>query len=122
MSVIVAYGATEESEAALTHGVAEAARRQVPLHVVATSTEADTAAQQRLHGLRENIQQWAMHEVPAQQSPAHAVLDVAAAEKAQVIVVGTRHRSAVGKLLMGSLAQEILLSAEVPVLLVKPQR
>jgi nucleotide-binding universal stress UspA family protein len=120
MSVVVAYGATEESEAALTHGVAEAVRRQAPLHVLVTSAEAETAAQHRLHSTEEKLSVWALHEAPAHQSPAHAVLDVAAEVNAEVIVVGTRRRSPVGKLLLGSLAQEILLAAETPVLLVKP--
>ena len=36
------------------------------------------------------------------------------------VVVGLRHRSPVGKMLMGSVAQRILLDADVPVLSVKP--
>jgi nucleotide-binding universal stress UspA family protein len=36
-----------------------------------------------------------------------------------VLVIGIRHRSAVGKLLMGSAAQRILLDVDCPVLAVK---
>src|SRR3712207_3818400 len=120
MSVVVAYGATEESEAALSHGIAEAVRRRVLLHVLVTGAEAEQAAQKRLHSTEEELTGWALHAAPAHQSPAHAVLDVAAEVGADIIVVGTRRRSPVGKLLLGSLAQEILLAADVPVLLVKP--
>ena len=53
-------------------------------------------------------------------SPADDVLQAAADEGADLIVVGLRRRSPVGKLLLGSTAQEILLGANCAVLAVKP--
>ena len=47
------------------------------------------------------------------------VLDVAESERASLIVIGLRRRSPVGKLLLGSVAQTILLQANCPVLAVK---
>lgn len=47
------------------------------------------------------------------------LLDVAAGVSASVIVVGIKHRNPVGKLLLGSNAQEILLGASAPVIAVK---
>ena len=41
---------------------------------------------------------------------------------ADVIVVGVRHRTPVGKLLLGSVAQRVILDAPCPVLAVKPAR
>ena len=48
---------------------------------------------------------------------------IAAAEDAdaEMVVIGVRHRSAVGKLLMGSVAQRVILEATCPVLSVKPK-
>lgn len=48
------------------------------------------------------------------------VLAVAAEVAADLIVIGLRRRSPVGKLLMGSVAQRILLGSECAVLAVKP--
>ncbi len=48
------------------------------------------------------------------------LLDVAGEVGASCIVIGIRHRSPVGKLLLGSAAQQILLEAAVPVIAVKP--
>ncbi|WP_432501119.1 universal stress protein [Kineococcus arenarius] len=53
---------------------------------------------------------------------AEEVLRVADEVDASVVVIGLRRRTPVGKLLMGSNAQRILLEAERPVLAVKPGR
>ena len=50
------------------------------------------------------------------------VLSVADEVSADLVVIGLRRRSPVGKLLMGSVAQRILLGAECAVLAVKPPR
>jgi len=49
------------------------------------------------------------------------VLEVADEVSADLIVIGLRRRSPVGKLLMGSVAQRILLGAECAVTAVKPK-
>ena len=121
MSVVVLYGATEESRVAVLHGVAEATRRAVGLHVLATSDSARAEAEELLGVEADRIGvAWTVHDVPANLGHAYAVLDLGTQVSADLIVVGTQRRSAVGKLLMGSLAQEILLGSLLPVLLVKP--
>jgi nucleotide-binding universal stress UspA family protein len=51
--------------------------------------------------------------------PADDVLDVAEEVQAELIVIGLRRRTAVGKLILGGSAQRILLDATCPVLAVK---
>ena len=53
-------------------------------------------------------------------TPAEDVVSVANESKADLIVIGLRRRSLVGKLLLGSNAQDILMRADCPVLVVKP--
>ena len=54
--------------------------------------------------------------------PADDVVGVAEECNADLIVIGLRRRTPVGKLIMGSNAQRILLDAECPVLAVKKPR
>ncbi|MGW9552067.1 universal stress protein [Citricoccus zhacaiensis] len=117
MSVVVNYSATAESEAALAMAEEESARRGVDVHVVVEGGADTTSVHRRA---QENATSWHVHEVPEHQSLTNATLDLAADLGADLIVIGTRRRSPVGKLFLGSAAQEILLAAEVPVLLVKP--
>ena len=54
------------------------------------------------------------------ENAADAILFEAEQAGADLIVIGVRPRSPVGKILMGSVAQSILLDATVPVVAVKP--
>ena len=51
---------------------------------------------------------------------ADEILDVAREVAAEALVIGIRHRSQVGKLLMGSVATRLLMEAPCPVVAVKP--
>lgn len=53
-------------------------------------------------------------------TPAEDLLQCAKDEDVDLLVIGIRRRSPVGKLIMGSNAQDIILQADCPVLCVKP--
>ena len=52
-------------------------------------------------------------------APANAVIDVAGAEKADLIVMGSHGESGASKLLIGSVVQKVLYWATIPVLVVR---
>lgn len=51
---------------------------------------------------------------------ADEILAIAKDVAADAIVIGIRHRSPVGKLIMGSVAQRVIIDASCPVIAVKP--
>ncbi len=57
---------------------------------------------------------------PRDRDPVGNLLDTAQRIDASAIVVGVRRRSPVGKLLLGSAAQQIILGANAPVICIKP--
>ncbi len=126
MSVVVGYIPNEFGEAALDAAAVEGRRRGLTVVVVNTSkgdalvdtTFASEAVLADLEGRFEGVE----HEVRQSVGPdvAGALLKVADDVGATMIVIGIRHRTPVGKLLMGSVAQRVLLDSKVPVLAVKP--
>lgn len=61
-------------------------------------------------------------EQPVDDDVAGAIVDATARHGAQLVVIGVRRRSPVGKLLLGSVSQRVMLEAECPVLGVKAPR
>lgn len=129
MSVIVGFVAREDGRAALRSGVEESKRRGVPLKVVAVakvgaggeSGESVLDLRNELAALEADLRAQGVDceakEVLSTGHPSEALLEEA--KGADLIVIGLRNRSAVGKLLMGSVAQDVLVSAPCPVLAVK---
>ncbi|MGC5166510.1 universal stress protein [Luteimicrobium sp. DT211] len=118
MPVVVGVLSTPEGARALDAAVAEAARRAtalvlVPGRVDEPADEALAAAQAAGVEARQ---------APPSQEGEFAARLVEAAERsgADVVVIGLRRRSPVGKLILGAGAQRILLDAPCPVLAVKP--
>ncbi|WP_328679624.1 universal stress protein [Streptomyces sp. NBC_00322] len=128
MTVLVGYVPTPEGEAALRAGIDEARTKGETLLVVNTTrgdAYADRAfAEQRyLDHVRRELTglgvDFEIRQVVGGRDADEEILDLAASSEASLIVIGLRHRSPVGKLIMGSAAQRILLGAPCPVLAVK---
>ncbi len=129
--VVVGYVPSHEGEAALSHAVAEARARDGRLLVV-NSSRGDALVDERyaddeqVAGLRRRLESAGVdHELvrSIRGREAHEeILAVAAERRADLVVIGLRRRTPVGKLLMGSTAQRVLLEATCPVLAVKTPR
>ncbi len=131
MPVIVGFVTTKEGRAALDAALAEAKSRSSRLIVVNTSTGAASADNryaddEQLGALRAELEASGVdHEVLHsidRKDPSEVLVDLAAETNAELIVIGVRRRTPVGKLILGSQAQRILLDAECPVLAVKAPR
>ena len=130
MTVLVGYVPTPEGDAAFDAGLMEARRRGEPLLVLnsprhGAPVSADVAGEEGVAELTRRAEEAGVTLDVRQEAHegdlADEVVGVAEAVDASVIVIGLRRRSPVGKLLMGSSAQRILLHADRPVLAVKPR-
>ena len=131
MTVLVGYVPTPLGEATLRAGVEEARRRAEPLVVVNMSrddvlVDAHRAGTDDLARVERDVAELGVDvevvRIEKGGDPADALVHAAEERSASVIVIGLRHRSPVGKLIMGSTAQRILLDARCPVLAVKEDR
>ncbi|NNH24611.1 universal stress protein [Pseudokineococcus marinus] len=122
--VLVGWSGTAEGAAALERGAVEAQLRDLPLAVLDLGARDDhgEAARHAVAGLQPAPAAVRVLPRPEHQEPVDALLDAVVAEGADLVVVGTRRRSPVGKFLLGSTAQRVILGAEAPVLVVKAGR
>jgi len=128
MTVLVGYIPNPLGEATIRAGVEEARRRAEPLVVVNMSrndvlVDAHRAASDDLARVERDVAELGVEvevvRIEQGSDPATAIVEAAAERGASVIVIGLRHRTPVGKLIMGSVAQRILIDAACPVLAVK---
>jgi nucleotide-binding universal stress UspA family protein len=137
MTVIVGFSPKPEGQAALRAAVVEAKQRGLPLHVIRVVTEAlsENPGQVRNAAEHAKVENQGLDELVASikaegvdvtpelvlgsEGASHAILRAAKEKNATLVVIGMRRRSAVGKMLLGSVAQDVLLGAECNVLAVK---
>ena len=128
MTIVVGYVPTPEGEAALAAAIAEAQRREEPLHVVNTArgdTQSDPryASEDDLDEVRARLDKtgvaYEIRQLIRGHEASEEIVEAADRLKASLIVIGLRRRTPTGKLITGSQAQRILLDANCPVLAVK---
>ena len=119
---------TVAQEAALEWAIDHAASTSASLVVIARTggaVEVGVSEEQELDALDARLDGAGIpHEIfhfSGSAGAADSILDHAARTKADLIVIGQRRRSPVGKLMMGSTSQRILLEADCPVVAVKPR-
>jgi len=130
VAVVVGYVPKPEGEAALLRAVEEARLRRLALVIVNSQredesdaawlrkTEADlAAATQRLD--ETGVPYQIRRHLDDGHGAAEELVTVAEEVDAELVVIGVRRRSPVGKLILGTQAQRILLDAPCPVLAVK---
>lgn len=126
--IVVGYSADPFGRAALEHGIAEARRRCTSLSVV-NSTEGDAYVDARfaqpteVADIEERLADCGVDFELSQPVGVGAVDELLKAmerDDAELLVIGIRHRNPVGKLLLGSVSQQLLLECPKPVLAVKP--
>ena len=128
MKILVGYVPTPEGEAALEAAGAEAVLRGASILLLNTSrgdafADARYANSAELAAAEAKLREQGV-EVTIQQAlgggdVAGELLKAASEQEVGLIVLGLRRRSPVGKLILGSTAQRVLLEAPVPVLAVK---
>lgn len=127
--IVIGYTADAFGIAAVDHGIAEAQLRGTSVLVInATSGEAYVdsrfARSGQVHDVEERLRESGVPFELRQPVGVDAVtelLDAMDADDAELLVIGVRHRSPVGKLLLGSVSQQLLLECPKPVLAVKPE-
>lgn len=128
MTILVAYAPRPEGQAALDKGIEIAKRRQERLVVVNASpggtqddpSKSDVQDVERVEklladaGLDAEFKQFVRGK-----SAVTEIEEMVESLQVTLLIIGIRKRSAVGKLILGSVAQDILLSVPCPVLAVK---
>jgi nucleotide-binding universal stress UspA family protein len=122
MSVAVGYVATQEGRAALSAAIQEAALRKTDLQILGpvagqgpSDAQADlraAVAEAEAAGVTATLRE-------GDDDAADLMIDASYEEGIELVVIGVRRRSPVGKLFLGSTAQRVILEAGCPVTAVK---
>ncbi len=128
MTILIAYAPRPEGEAALEKGIEIAVRRNERLIVVNAAPGGASEDPNIIDGydaerLEQRLQQLP---IPAEfklfvrgNDALEEILKLVETQDVSLLVIGLRKRSAVGKLLLGSMAHDILMTVPCPVLAVK---
>lgn len=124
--IVVGYSSGANGRACLEHAIAEARLRDTELLVINAVSESrghryaeadeivDVENRLTLSGVKFRISQ------PIGATPADELLTAMEEPDAELLIIGMRRRTQVGKLLLGSTSQYLLVQCRKPVLVVKP--
>ncbi len=122
MTILAAYQQTPEGQAAVRRAVDEARLRSTDLIVLtapAHTGDDEVRSIPEVGGESAAGVSVAIRQAVRGADLANEIIDLATELDADMIVIGLRRRSPVGKLFLGSTAQDVLLNASVPVLAVR---
>ena len=132
MSVAVAHQASSPARVlALQHGAREARSRATDLAVLHVVENVDLDVEDAYRSsLTDEIESaiadagatgitWQLHLAAAREEVAETIMGLTTTVGAELLVIGARRRSPLGKFLLGSVTQTLILESELPVLVVK---
>ena len=130
MTIVVGFVPTKEGRAALARAVEEATLRRSKLVIINSNRggrdyddDTSQAAEAELQRVTDELSvvglELEVRQLVRGNEPAEDLISVANDTDADLIVIGLRRRTPVGKLILGSNAQRILLDAPCAVLAVK---
>lgn len=132
MTIGVAFSTTPAGHAALRLAAREAAVHQTDLIVLNVTDSAEHAddpeAAATVHSaVEQSLVEgsvprvvWSVASDATQGSLAAALIGLAELHNVELLVIGSRPRSAVSKLIMGSTVRQVVMDAPMPVVVVKP--
>jgi nucleotide-binding universal stress UspA family protein len=133
MSVAVAHQPSATGRLALREAARQAGYRNTSLKIIHIADSVDLdLVDAHTASLRDDVAtalaemsigelDWDLALAPGSgtENTAATILDLAHQADAELLVIGARRRSPVGKLLLGSVTQTLILDADMPVLIVK---
>lgn len=131
MAIVLGYVPLPEGRAALARALDEVRLRGGPL-IVVNSSRGDSLIDDRylqgqpLEDLRAELTasgvDFQIRQNVRGRDAAEEIQEAVDDTRAELVVIGLRRRTPVGKMLMGSAAQQILLDVDCPILAVKARR
>ena len=130
MKILVGYLKSPEGQAALARAIEEARLRGWQLVVLHSMRGGTRDESEQVLEYREELEEihkrledegidYEVRQLVRGRTPAQDLIEFSREEDVELIVIGIRRRSPVGKLVLGSNAQDILLQADCAVLSVK---
>ena len=126
--ILLAYVPSATSEAAFAFAVEEAERRDASLLVLASERAPDPRKARGVtdqRPLQERLEEtglgFELRTVPTRDDPADDILDAVEHDDVDLVILGIRKRTPIGKILLGSTSQRVAIESPVPVVMVKPE-